>query len=114
MTAFTEARHRETRIFGTKGELAGDGSKIRHFDFLTDTWEEIDTNAGDGTILGGHGGGDYELIQAFVDAVRHNDQSRVLSGPEETLETHMMVFAAEKSRHENRIVNMKEMLTRDG
>ncbi|MCK5851836.1 Gfo/Idh/MocA family oxidoreductase [bacterium] len=109
MTAFTEARHRETKIFGTKGELIGDGNIIRHFDFLNNKWEEINMDSGDHSILGGHGGGDYLLIKAFIEAVKNNDKNLVLSGPKETLETHLMVFAAEKSRKENKVVNMCEM-----
>jgi predicted dehydrogenase len=98
MTAFTEADHRQVRIFGTKGELVSNGRTIRHFDFLTDTWNEIKTTSGDSSILGGHGGGDYGLMKAFVEAVQNKDQSLILSGAIESLETHMMVFEAERSR----------------
>ncbi len=48
-------------------------------------------------------------MEAFIHDVRHHDHSHVLSGPEESLETHMMVFAAEQSRRENRVVSMEEM-----
>jgi predicted dehydrogenase len=109
MTGFTEADHRQTRIFGTRGQLVGDGRTIRRFDFLTDRWEVIETGTADPSILGGHGGGDAGLMEAFVDAVRHGDQHRVLSGPEESLESHLMAFAAERSRTENRVVSMAEM-----
>ena len=98
MTAFNQANNRKTHIFGTLGELYGDGSRIEHFDFLTDRTGEIDTSAPDGSILGGHGGGDYGLMHSFVEAVATRDQSKVLSGPDESLETHLMVFAAERSR----------------
>jgi len=111
MTAFTEADHRQTRIFGTRGQLVSDGRSIRHFDFQTDCWEAIPAESSDSSILGGHGGGDYAIMEAFVDAVRHGDQGRVLSGPEVSLETHLMVFAAEISRRANRVVRMDEMLT---
>jgi len=103
MTAFNQAASRMTRIFGTRGELYGDGSKIEHFDFLTDRTEMIDTQAPDGSILGGHGGGDYGLMQSFVGAVADHDPSKVLSGPEESLETHLMVFAAERARKEGTV-----------
>lgn len=106
MTAFCEAAHRKTRIFGTKGELYGDGTKIHRFDFLTDKTEETDTRASDASILGGHGGGDYGLMDCFVSAVAENDPARVLSGAAESLETHRMVFAAEQARRENRVVNL--------
>jgi len=106
MTAFTEADYRQVRIFGTRGELVSNGKAIRHFDFLTDTWNEIKTASGDSSILGGHGGGDYGLMQAFVEAVRHNDQSLVLSGATESLETHEMVFAAERARLEGIVATL--------
>lgn len=108
MTAFTAGRHRETKIFGTKGELVGDGVTIRHFDFLTDKWEEINTAASDHSIIGGHGGGDFVLIQTFINAVIKNDKSIILSGPEETLESHLIVFAAEKSRKNNIVINLQK------
>ena len=63
----------------------------------------------DGSILSGHGGGDYALMDAFVTALAENDPNRILSGPRESLETHLMVFAAEKARHENRVVEIMEM-----
>ena len=107
MTAFNQAGHRKTRIFGTRGELLGDGEKITHFDFLTDSTEVIDTTKSDASILGGHGGGDFGLMQSFVHAVGTGDRSAILSGPAETLETHLMVFAAEEARHHNRVVEVR-------
>ncbi len=106
MTAFTKASHRKTHIFGTKGEIYGDGSKIQCFDFLTDSSEIIDTEAASSTILGGHGGGDLGMMEDFITAVAENDPQKILTGPEETLESHGIVFAAEKSRREGRIVNL--------
>jgi hypothetical protein len=40
----------------------------------------------------------------FVGARLENVPSLILLEPEEPLETHMMVFAAEKARRENRVV----------
>jgi len=104
MTAFTESAGRRTTVFGTRGELRGDGSKITHFDFLTDETQVIDTEASDGSILGGHGGGDEGVMSRFVAAVAAEDDSKILSGTRETLESHLMVFAAEQARRENRVV----------
>ena len=104
MTAFNQSGHRKTRLFGTLGEIYGDGSKLHIFDFLTDDTEVVDTEAADASILGGHGGGDYGVMDRFVNAVANNDPGRILSGPEETLETHRMVFAAEEARKRNRVV----------
>jgi len=106
MTAFNEASGRKTRIFGTHGQLEGDGVIIRHFDFLTDTWQEFDTKPKEESAFSGHGGGDYRLMQQFITAVANAQQDLILSGPEETLESHLMVFAAERARRENRVVSV--------
>ncbi len=106
MMAFTRMRHRDTRIFGTRGELTGDGRFIDHYDFLTDMTERIDTELTESSILGGHGGGDYGLMDSFVRAVAENDPQHILSGPEETLASHLMVFAAEQARREGRVITL--------
>ena len=107
MTAFTKARPRETRIFGTRGEIYGNGTKIQVFDFLTGRSEIIDIAEDDTDALSDHGGGDYGLIEAFVNAVAENDKSKILSGPEESLESHLVTFAAEKSRRERKVIDFK-------
>ena len=105
MTAFNEATGRLTRIFGTRGSIDTDSSVITVFDFLTNQKEKIDTAvANDGSILSGHGGGDYGLMDAFVGAVAERNPSRILSGTDETLESHLMAFAAEHSRRTGRVV----------
>jgi predicted dehydrogenase len=109
MIAFTKARPRETRIFGTHGEIYGDGSRIQIYDFLTEQTSEYDTSA-DTTVLTDHGGGDYWLMHTFVDAVANKNPELVLSGPTETLESHLMTFAAERSRKEKRTISMDDNL----
>ncbi|MFB3895953.1 MAG: Gfo/Idh/MocA family protein [bacterium] len=106
MTAFTDIAPRQVRIFGTMGMLVGDGIKLRHFDFLTDTWKEIVPDEAQHSVLQGHDGGDFELMKSFISAVTKNDPNLILSGPKETLETHLMVFAAEQARRENKVVTI--------
>jgi predicted dehydrogenase len=103
MTAFAEARDRITRVFGTEGEIYGDGSQIRIYDFLTEQTKIVDTGISDGTILTGHGGGDEKIMKSFIAAVDEGDHSKILSSAQESLETHMMVFAAEKARKEMKV-----------
>jgi hypothetical protein len=105
MTAFAQGG-RKTRIFGTRGEINGNGSEIKIFNFLTQKTEIVDTNASDGSILGGHGGGDGGLMESFVTALATDDASQILSGPDATLESHLMVFAAEKSRKEGKVITL--------
>lgn len=104
MTGFTEGNHRVTRVFGTRGEAFCDGHRVRHFSFLDNRWHEHSIPAIDGSITAGHGGGDYYLMQAFVEALRTGDASKILSGPDESLETHRIVFAAESARRNGTVV----------
>jgi predicted dehydrogenase len=105
MTGFTRGRDRETRLFGTRGELHGDGNRLELFDFLTERRETIAVDLpSDGSIASGHGGGDDRLMHAFVAAVAARDPAPIRSGPAESLETHLAVFAAERARREGRVV----------
>lgn len=109
MTAFVAEQNmaRKTRIFGTNGEIYVDGSEIVLFDFLTDKREVFrfeNKSPNIGTLLSGHGGGDYEIMKTFTKAVKKNNPQLILSGPEESLETHLMVFNAEKARQTNSVV----------
>lgn len=104
VTAFTENTGRKTRIFGTQGELYGDGKVINRYDFLTDTHETIQITLKEGLIQSGHGGGDSALMESFITAVARRDQSLVLSGPVESLESYVPVFAAEEARRKNCVV----------
>jgi hypothetical protein len=45
-------------------------------------------------------------MERFVAAVAANDQSLILSGPDESLESHRMVFAAERARLERSVVDL--------
>ena len=109
MTGFTQQRDRETQIFGTRGELYGDGSTIEVHDFVTDQTETIRTELVlDGTehAAAGHGGGDARLMERFVAAIATGDSTQILSGPAESLESHLMVFAAERARRDGQVVDV--------
>lgn len=106
LMAFTKMAHRKTEIFGTRGQLTGDGRYLHHYDFMTDETTTIDTEAPDASILGGHGGGDFGVMDAFVRAVATQDASHILSGPDATLASHLLVFAAEQARREGRVVQL--------
>lgn len=103
MTAFNKAGQRKTSIFGTKGEIYGDSKDITIFNFLTDQTEVIDTSLVDDSVLAGHGGGDGGTMDNFISAVAAGDKSIILSGPEVSLETHLMSFLGEKARKDNTI-----------
>ncbi len=103
MCGFTQMGHRRTRLFGTRGQLTGDGRYVERYDFLTDETETIDTEADAGDITGGHGGGDDGLMTAFAEALNHQRPEPILSGPGESLESHLTVFAAEDARRKGTV-----------
>lgn len=99
MTAFTVLDFRKTRIFGTKGVVEGDGRSLRVHDFLTDTETVIDGLAGGGADASdGHGGADGEMMRDFLAALASRDRSLLSTGPQQSLESHRVVWAAERAR----------------
>jgi len=101
MTAFTRMRERETRIFGTHGELRGDGAGVDVYDFASGrtTHHPVEEE-----ISSRHGGGDDGVMAAFVAAAAAGDPALVPTSPAETLASHRMAFAAETARREGRVV----------
>ena len=59
-------------------------------------------------IESGHTGGDHGIIDNFITALQKDDPSIILTGPEESLETHMMVFCAEEARRSCTVVDLLE------
>ncbi len=107
MTAFNPGGGRKTRIFGTTGCIeTDDSSVIRHYDFLTEKWDSIDTEASDASMAGGHGGGDGGIFSAFCKAIQKNDPKYIISGADATLESHLTTFAAEKARKSGKVVEL--------
>jgi predicted dehydrogenase len=99
MTAFSKPAHRSTRLFGTRGELTGDGETVRVYDFLTRAERLITpTPAGAMNTAEGHGDGDAGLMDAFTSAVATGHRELIMSGPRESLASHLTVFAAERAR----------------
>ena len=100
-----EICERKTRIYGTKGEIEVIGNEIKHFDFLTGSYKTIDLNQElPNTSLRGHGFADFYLMNHFIDAVGLNDSAKLVSNARETLNSHLLVFEAEKARHSNTVL----------
>ena len=99
MTAFVPIADRKTRLFGTRGCIETDSRIVKVHDFLTDQTREINTeNIVDDGILASHCGAALAMMEAFVKALETGDRSCILSGVDDSLESHLMVFAAERSR----------------
>jgi predicted dehydrogenase len=100
MEAFSPYGGRRTRIMGTTGYIEGDGGTFTVYDFRSgkkNVWNrkvsEIPEYKGSG-----HGGGDLGLVRDFLEAVGHQDPTRLTSTIEASIESHVMGFAAERSR----------------
>jgi hypothetical protein len=72
----------------------------------------VDPNAkaGSEAAAAGHGGGDAGVMAAFIQAMRGS--STALTTARESLESHLMAFAAEEARVKDIIVHMDEFRRR--
>jgi predicted dehydrogenase len=105
MTAFTQKTGRLIRVHGTEGEATFTEDRMQVRTFADGRTEDIVFDKEEG----GHGGGDERVVVSFLGAVRENNPSLVLTDVHESLRTHTIVFAAERSRLQGRTVEMEEM-----
>ncbi|WP_243026671.1 Gfo/Idh/MocA family protein [Thermus albus] len=99
-------RFRETRIFGTRGELFGDGRHLRLYRFGEgERVYDLETEA-EGSILSGHGGGDFGLVQAFLQALIRGDEGP-LEPFSEAVQAHRLTFLAEEARRARKVVQVE-------
>jgi len=105
MEAFTGYHGRRTRIFGSMGDMVGDMEELVVTDFRTGKQVKFKPQAEDveGYKNAGHGGGDFFLARDFVQAVAHQDAKMLTSTIDESIESHIMGFMAEKSRKTKKI-----------
>ncbi len=100
MHGHSHHEHRSTRIEGSHGRLMAEfgmgGAYITIDEHRTDWHETFDTS---GPLGEGHGGGDFMLVENFINSVRRDDFDLAYAATLEALEGHLMAFAAEESRH---------------
>lgn len=106
MIGFSSENTRTIRIYGTKGDIRAHQSKneIEINDFLTGEKEIIKID--ESITRKGHGGGDERLLRDFLDAVEGKPSEKKTSALN-SLQSHLMAFAAEKSRKEGRTVEIE-------
>lgn len=107
MCAFTNEYARTIKLMGTRGEIKGIMSfnkcELELTDFLTGKKELITLTSG----VDDHGGGDSGLIRSFTMLVRDDNIHAGLSSASESVQSHLMAFAAEKSRVEHQVIEFK-------
>lgn len=110
MEAFTPFGGRRTRVMGSMGFIEGDMTVMRVADFRTreaPTEYESRTLGVDRFAADGHGGGDWRLMSNFVQAVATEDASVLTSTIDVSIESHLMGFAAERSRTANTVEEVR-------
>ena len=101
MTGLTADFSRQLKIFGTKGQIQADmAAKEIVLHRFGEEKEIIPVE----TAASGHGGGDFGILRDFLGVLREGGESR--TSAEISLQSHLICFAAEKSRKEHLVVEL--------
>jgi predicted dehydrogenase len=106
MHGHSNEESRTMRYDGTRATLRGKfdyhNGWIEIHDHLTSRTEQVEIPAS----ASGHGGGDFGVVQSFLRALRGEEEA--LTSGRESLESHLMAFAAEESRLSSTVVDMAD------
>lgn len=111
MHGFSEREGRTLRIDGTKATLIGEfhisGEKIIFYDHFSGKETLIYTKKLT-RESGEHGVGDFELVDDYIESLISKEKTQPLTNAQETVESHLMAFAANESRLKGIVVDMNE------
>ncbi len=101
MEAHVSYEGRRTRIMGSEGDITGDMESfvMTRFKSRKKTSWSLKTDA--------HGGGDHRLVRDWLQAVYQQDVSLLSSSIDVSVESHLVAFAAERSRLKRTIEDIK-------
>lgn len=107
MSAFTSDISRTTHFMGTNGEIYCDmlNNSIKILNFTTGEIQTIIIPAQDG-----HSGGDWGLMRSFIRQLTTDGNVQGLTSAFESMDSHFMAFAAEKSRLDNKVIIMNDFI----
>jgi len=97
MEAHTIYAGRRIRVMGSEGDLVGNEQNLEISNFKTRKTERWNVNE-QAASASGHGGGDYELVSAFVQAVSQHDPALLSTTIDKAMESHLIAFRAEEAR----------------
>lgn len=111
LSGFTNQMHRHVKIMCENGEIEGDDldNVIHVTEFASnavDTFHTDDIHVS--SAEGFHGGGDYGLMVNFVSGLE-DGKTATKSSVDESIESHIMAYAAELSRREGRVVDIDSL-----
>ncbi len=109
MNSFTYDISRTIKICGTTGEIIAkmEDNDIKLYDFTTNKCKTIELNDVEINSYG-HGGGDFGLMSSLVNFLTDPNAKKMSSNAADSIESHLICFAAEKSRNENTVINMED------
>ena len=97
---------------GTTGELYAsvESSVIKYTNLITGEVSDIsiDDAVTSDSIISGHGGGDHGIMCSLYDVLNGDASAANLSNISISVKNHKIVFAAERSRLEGRVVSLDE------
>ena len=104
-TAYAEECYRFIRLTGTKGEIYGklEANEFTVRDFASGRKETVRVS----TVLDRHSGGDYFIMADLIRLIREGKTSG-RTDARGAVDSHVMCFAAEKSRAEGREIVLEE------
>ncbi len=105
---------RAMHIMGTNGELyagLGDdnGTYIKIYNFENKSEENIPVTGSDG-VTGGHGGGDGGIVETLYSYLIGEYNGKSIPDINISCYNHLLVFAAEESRHKCKIVDIDKYI----
>jgi hypothetical protein len=102
LSAFTNEVNRTMKIMGTKGEIRTNDAKN---EIIVKIFGKDEIRICPDVIAGGHGGGDTGIMDDFVRLMNNND-SKLLTSAENSVESHVMSFAAEEARKTAQVIDV--------
>ncbi|MFC4597115.1 Gfo/Idh/MocA family protein [Cohnella hongkongensis] len=111
LSAFTNKMHRTIKIMCEHGEIRGDDSQnlIEVTRFASNMAEAVEQRViRPASVSGGHNGGDEGLINDFLNELERGG-SDSKSSIDQSVESHIMAYAAEKARVTGTVVDMDRL-----
>lgn len=112
LSAFTNRNHRRIHLMCENGEIYGDDKDniLEISRFASNQADEYDRKQIIPAKVGsGHGGGDSGLVDDFLRLAEGGDGEESRSSIGLSVESHLIAYAAERSRVEGRTIEMQEL-----